>query len=341
MNQNSEKNSLFYSSMSVTARPLYYLGDSHALYFERAAREGLFAPRKVSGISIGGATAMGLGNPNSVTNAKKNFLKGLKKQPSNSLVCIHLGEVDCGFVIWYRAQKYGENLASQLEKSISEYLKFIDEIMVTFGNNVIITSPTLPTITDSDIDGEVVKKRSIIKTTQKDRTSLTLEYNYKLKRGAEARGLHFVETMDSFIDESTGLVSSKFRNPDPLDHHMRRDLAAAIWAQKINNTLQEIDYVSKQRIKFQVVKNTFAKGSSIISKNLIDDLKFSINSGDIVEADFDGETDQYWIVSNCCVNGQKIPEHIRMLFRGSIKPITNFDYPSTKPNQALENRIAS
>lgn len=86
----------------------HIVGDSHLRGIRRAAERGLIK-RGCVFTQVPGATAVGLRNPNSTTNALETFRAALLPR-RNVIPVIHLGEVDCGFVIWYRAEKYGESL---------------------------------------------------------------------------------------------------------------------------------------------------------------------------------------------------------------------------------------
>ena len=86
--------------------PVYHLGDSHVRYFKKAAKLGLLSPHELSGVEVGGATAVGMRNPSAKTNALGRFRDWIRDKPRKAIVVLHLGEVDCGYVIWYRADKY-------------------------------------------------------------------------------------------------------------------------------------------------------------------------------------------------------------------------------------------
>lgn len=109
--------------------PVFYLGDSHVRYFRAAANFGLLSPYEVSGLEVGGATAVGMRNPNAKTNALARFRDWVRDKPRDGILVIHLGEVDCGFVIWYRALKYNESIENQVSESINAYFEFVDELV--------------------------------------------------------------------------------------------------------------------------------------------------------------------------------------------------------------------
>ncbi|MGZ4996491.1 MAG: hypothetical protein ACXV8J_01485 [Methylobacter sp.] len=53
-----------------------------------------------------------------------------------------LGEVDTGFVIWYRAQKYQESAATMMNQAIASYSGFLVELKMRF-EVVCISTPRL------------------------------------------------------------------------------------------------------------------------------------------------------------------------------------------------------
>ena len=82
---------------------LLVLGDSHANVF-RHWRIRIFLPRtKFQFCIVGGATVSGLDNPNSQTQAIHHFSDALASTSATVIITL-LGEVDTGFVIWYRAK---------------------------------------------------------------------------------------------------------------------------------------------------------------------------------------------------------------------------------------------
>ncbi len=92
---------------------------------------------------------MGLANPHSQTQAMPIFMEYLHRLNSLDHVVFCLGEVDCGFVIWYRAEKYGTSIMEQFELSLENYFNLIDAYLKELlAANVIVCSTPLPTIPD-------------------------------------------------------------------------------------------------------------------------------------------------------------------------------------------------
>ncbi len=248
-------------------RSVIVLGDSHARYMKRAADLGLFGNRTVHVSAISGATAAGLRNPNSFTEASKFFRATLKNKEKNAFVVFHLGEIDCGLLIWMRARDKGITLDSSIELSISSYMNFVDEIKNLGFMNIIITSATLPTITDDDQLGAVVnERRSKIAATQACRTAATHKFNDILKKESLKYGFPFVEITEYAINQETGLVHTWLRNSDPSDHHMEMSLAAVPWAIELTAIFEKSDPEPTTSERFIAIVDTELRSSPLDEK---------------------------------------------------------------------------
>jgi hypothetical protein len=131
-----------------------------------------------------------------------------------------LGEVDCGFLIWYRAQKYRVSVEDQLDESFRNYAAFLDEIRERGRYQVIIAAVPPPTLLDGQVWGDVADARKEIHASLAERTELTKVYNERLRGWTQRTGRSFLDYEADVLDPSTGLVRSNLRNPDPLDHHL-------------------------------------------------------------------------------------------------------------------------
>jgi hypothetical protein len=214
------------------------LGDSHIAYFAFAADVGYFGKRQYAVCEVPGATAVGLRNPNSQTNALRTFSEFLNRANKRAIVIIQLGEVDCGFVIWYRNQKYQDGVEKQFEESINAYFSFVDGIIARGFRKIIITGATVPTIQDGHTVGEVANARREVKASLLARTRLTLQYNEMLSAQAKLRGLPFADISNEVLDPKTGVVQRYYLNRRRIDHHMRLSRAARCWARQIETILR-------------------------------------------------------------------------------------------------------
>jgi hypothetical protein len=154
---------------------------------------------------------------------------------------IQLGEVDCGFVIWYRAEKYGETIETQTRKSIASYKQFVEELLL-LGHTPIITGATLPTLRDTDT-GAVAAMRKEISATLFERTQLTLDYNNQLQAIARELRVPYIEVTRHMLDPVRGVIYDQFRNSDPEDHHLDLGQASTIWAKELSRALRTISMV--------------------------------------------------------------------------------------------------
>lgn len=214
----------------------HVIGDSHIDAIRQAAEHGLLE-RPALFKQVGGATAVGLRNPNSQTDAVSKFRTELLPARLASVPVIQIGEVDCGFVIWYRAAKYNETVERQMEESLTAYFAFVDELRREGYSQLVITAPVLPTIRDGQDWGEVSNARREVTATLKQRTDLTLRYIEALKAGAHRRSLSFVDLTPDLLNPATGVVFEAYRHPNPTDHHLDPQKAAALWARHLNDLI--------------------------------------------------------------------------------------------------------
>ena len=212
----------------------YFIGDSHLQCIKYAASLNLInRPSEFN--SIAGATAVGLRNPNSMLNALNIFKKSLIPPCQNWVPVIQLGEVDCGFVIWYRAEKYNESVEKQLNESLTSQFSFVDMLTENGYDQVVITSPILPTILDKNEVSEVSNARSSISATLRQRTDLTLEYIERLNQGCALRNLDFIDLSVDLLDPITKVIRDEYRHPNPKDHHLNPRSGSKLWSKHLNS----------------------------------------------------------------------------------------------------------
>ena len=219
-------------------RVLYFIGDSHVMTPFAGVEAGLFKPYACRVEQVGGATAVGLRHPFSQTQALPIFQERLTPLDPQVTPVFQLGEVDCGFVIWVRAQRHGESVLEQLDASLEAYQGFLLWARNFGYRDVVVSSATLPTIRDGQLEGEVSHLRHEVKASQRDRTDLTLEYNLRLGAFCAAAGFRFADLTPHLLDPSTQLLAERFRHPNPLDHHLNPDEAAPVWASVVLEALR-------------------------------------------------------------------------------------------------------
>jgi hypothetical protein len=189
------------------------LGDSHARVFKED--EAHIPGYYFSVVDAGGATISGLKNPNSNSRALHQFKKALRWY-FGDICLVTLGEVDTGFVIWYRAKRHGLEVEEIFEQTVSNYIDFIKSI--PSKKHVIILSAPLPTIRDDQDWGEVAGLRKEVDAPLVERTNLTVALNSRMQAFAQQYGIYCINLDAASLDENN-TVKQELLNADPNDHH--------------------------------------------------------------------------------------------------------------------------
>lgn len=213
------------------------LGDSHLEALSLAKQLNILEVERTEICIVPGATIIGLRNPNSLTDAINIFRSFLIDKPRDSFVLTHMGEVDCGFVFWWRSIKYGESVEVQFKEGLEAYLHFLTEIKSAGFSRLCVAGASIPTIKDGVDMSDVANKRSEITVSLEDRTNLTLRFNKRLAELCRDNGIKYFDLTDVLLDRSSNLVCDYFRNPDARDHHLDKSKVVAIWASKCNDFL--------------------------------------------------------------------------------------------------------
>jgi hypothetical protein len=166
-------------------------------------------------VAVRGATVSGLPNPNPISQAMPRFRAALDTTDARTVLTL-LGEVDTGFVIWYRAQKYGMSVASMLDQALANYQDFLRAIAARF-HTVCVSTP-LPTIRDGTDRGAVANARREVTATQLQRTQLTLLFNQRMQAFCGASGMQYI-MLDQDSLGPDGLLRLALRSRLEKDHH--------------------------------------------------------------------------------------------------------------------------
>ncbi|RMG92897.1 MAG: SGNH/GDSL hydrolase family protein [Zetaproteobacteria bacterium] len=199
------------------------VGDSHVQVFEHSCLREAFPWVAFDVVWVGGATASGLENPNSKTQASHLLREPLYSKKRYDQIFVNLGEVDVGFVIWYRAQKYQADVEVMMEMALENYQAYIREASQVAP--VIVISVPLPTIADDNDWGEVANLRREVKASQRERTRLTLAFNRRMEEWCGHNEIDYLGLDDCSLGED-GLIAPKLLNEDPADHHYNPEIYA-------------------------------------------------------------------------------------------------------------------
>jgi hypothetical protein len=229
---------------------------------------------------------------------------------------MHLGEADCGIVVWIRAERDGIPILESARQSCDAYAQFVDSLVEAGFRTIVITGATYPTISDADQLGEVVMtRRNRVKATQSERTALTRHFNALLRSAATHRGMPFVDIADHAIDSNTGLVMASLHNKDPSDHHMDAALASVFWTAELRPALEVLDPVETALDAVRLVANrrTFIKAIEAQSGDLAPFLKHGVAAGDVLEARVCFHSGKTMILSSVRLNGTPLSPVMRIL----------------------------
>jgi hypothetical protein len=213
-----------------------FFGDSHTQYYINLEASKIQNEIKFDVCCVMGATAQGAVNPNSKTQALATFRKHLEIKKANDYdyFAIMLGEVDCGFVMWYRAKKYNKTIQEQIKLSVNNLEKFLkkDAEKVFLRNKIVVVGATLPTIKDNTDRCFLHGARSEVDASLRERIDCTLEYNEQLAIMAKKNNYRYFDISNETFDQENYCVFSQFLHKDPHNHHFDEHSVAPIFVDK-------------------------------------------------------------------------------------------------------------
>tara|TARA_A100001015_G_scaffold275100_1_gene332085 strand:+ start:751 stop:1524 length:774 start_codon:yes stop_codon:yes gene_type:complete len=219
--------------LCVKSNRILVIGDSHASVFDQWCMRMRFPKTNFIMGNVQGATVSGLENPNSKTQAKQFFLKMLNEK-KYTCVIIQIGEVDTGFVIWYRASKYVVDVQEMYDIAVLNYKKLIEE--ASLHGTVIVISTPLPTIADDNLWGEVANARKEVRTSQIERTKLTLDFNQEIREFCLNSQVTYISLDNESLGDN-GVVKNELKNENSCDHHYSHEKYVNILAPKLKEIL--------------------------------------------------------------------------------------------------------
>jgi len=215
---------------------ILFFGDSHTQKYIKHGANKIQNDVKFDVCYVKGATAQGAVNPNSKTKALSIYRKTLKRKKNNDYdyFAIMLGEVDCGFVIWFRAKKYNKTIHEQIMLAINNLEEFLknDVEKVFSEDKIVVVGATLPTITDNTDKKFLNGARSEIDASLQERIDCTFEYNKQLSIMAEKNNYQYFDISDETFDQENYCVFPQFLNKNPYDHHFDGHSVAQFFVDK-------------------------------------------------------------------------------------------------------------
>ncbi len=195
------------------------MGDSHARLFRGRGR---------TIVAIGGASATGLRRHDSTTGAARTFRARARARRDRATLV--LGGVDCGFVAWVRAQRYGR----PVDETVREAVQVLEHFAVEFSplcDGLALCTTAPPALRDTA--NAISEKRRVVRVSLEERTRITKLYSSLVRRMVERRGFLLLDIERLTLDQGTGLLKECFFGP-PADHHMRPDVAAPVLSAELD-----------------------------------------------------------------------------------------------------------
>ena len=162
------------------------------------------------------------------------FREKLKYKEKYKKIIFLIGEVDTGFVIWYRVTKHKSSVEKMLQTAVDNYTKLLKE--ASLFNHLLIISAPLPTITDDNDWGEVANLRQEINATQLERTELTIQFNKEIELYCNSEGFDYLN-LDKFSLNENKLVKKTLLSTNKGDHHYDVNSYSKLILDKIKNYL--------------------------------------------------------------------------------------------------------
>ena len=146
-----------------------------------------------------------------------------------------LGEVDTGFVIWFRSKKYGSSVDAMCRQAVERYGSFVQGVR-QYAEPVVISCP-LATIADDNDWGEVANLRKEVKASQRQRTELALRFNRAVEEFCKSSGIRFVDWVGTIGEDE--LVMPDLLNKNSADHHYAKFRYARLIASRLSGVVTE------------------------------------------------------------------------------------------------------
>ncbi len=218
----------------LQGRRILVLGDSHSGVFEYCFDHGLLAPHWLNCEIVAGATAYGLNGDTAATQGWQKFTAALRRFADYDVVVIMLGECDCSFALWKKAERLNVTPASLIDHSLAGIRRLVSRIRddMSRERKVILVGAILPTVSDAAAATQENLPRREIAASQQARTRLVLEFNEQLNHLASELDLAYFDLTAEVLDETSGQIHQRFISAAG-DHHLSHPASAVLWSSKL------------------------------------------------------------------------------------------------------------
>jgi hypothetical protein len=220
----------------TTKRNILALGDSHLRVCKHPVLKLMLPHARIRTTLVPGASAIGILNLKSQTNARQIFLNAVAAR-KHDFILTNLGEVDACIAIWKVAVQSNESRDAIFERAIANYTSFLSELKQSA--TVIVISATLPTLKHYHNHKNMVHNvRASMEIDWRDRAQMTKDFNARIADWCHAQGILHLDSARAAVGNN-GFVRRSWRGLLDRDHHYAR-LPYAFWlAQQLKEIFQK------------------------------------------------------------------------------------------------------
>jgi hypothetical protein len=215
---------------AVGMRTLVCLGDSHLRPVRILRRERMLPRTAIQLVVVSGASATGIGNLDSETQALRRFRAATARLGRASTVLVSLGEVDVGFLAFARVQGRGGSVRAHADVAFEGYVGFLEAEILRRGARLLVLSVTPPTVQDYSTWTDQQNARRHLEASWAERAELTGEWNDRLGSWCEANGAVWLDMTPHVTEPGTMQVRPEWLNPGPDEQHLHPHRQAALLA---------------------------------------------------------------------------------------------------------------
>lgn len=219
------------------AKYIKVIGDSHTSIFDGYQGDEFFFKQ----VRVHGATARGSANLKTKTNSLELFREGLKGKKADKII-IGLGEVDCGYVIWWQNKFKQKSIEDALNESIDGMFNFIEnEVSPIYKANEIILMSVIPPVIEDNTNSKFLEgRRSEVNPSLDERLALTNVWNSKLANRCKELGYYCINMNTKLLDENNR-VKKEYRNPNEWNHHLWESSTISVFLEEAKSILLKTD----------------------------------------------------------------------------------------------------
>jgi surface carbohydrate biosynthesis protein len=214
------------------------IGCSHVRYFRyMQVNRPRFFGRSVhlECYEFAGATAFGLGNPESISGAQKGTRELHQQMANADRVIINFGEIDCRRAAWKAAETSGRTIDETVADSVAHLRAYVEREILPYSKKIILVGAKPQIIGDNDFyKNSLADERTIFKPLE-ERERVTLNFNRQLRDFAGKLKVDYIDLDDELRDEASRrkFFDQAFWDTYTDDTHGNTDYFARLYFERL------------------------------------------------------------------------------------------------------------